>query len=466
MPERADVLDRDAPATGERTVAGAPVALRADRALDDYTAALQARMYSPLCGLLTSVGGLLRTRQAPAFFLEGAELTGVHVRQNLRAPRANAYHIGGFGLTPFESRIRVLGEALERYSGHAMAFAGALPVRHASHAELVAAGEPVLPAEAFGLFRPEQTRRDGFPFEPFDPGRTMGWIEVRSLVTGRADWVPAQFFLLGYALGESEPWLCSAVTTGTGAHVTAQNALRSGLEEIVQVDAAVGHWYGRTRSTHIESDARTARLDRLIDLSFGNRPRPEFHLLPSADLPGLTVACVLRAKLGVVPSVAVGLGSGGRLERVMYGALLEAIGVQSFAAWTHVSEQLDRPGHGTEGIYDLEGNVGHYAAPGGAGAVEERFADSDRAPAGSLPPDDTRPDRDRLRDVVRAFRDTGKRLYHHDFTTVDLRSLGFFAARLWSPDTLSLCFPSAPPAAHRRFEQYGGFTNRAPHPYP
>ncbi|GHF37418.1 MULTISPECIES: YcaO-like family protein [Streptomyces] len=435
---------------------------------DERTAALQRRMYSPLCGLLTSVGGLLRTRRAPGFFLEGAELTGVHVLEGLPAPKPNAYHIGGFGIQPFESRIRVLGEAIERYAGHAAAFGGTFTVRHASYTELAAAGEPVLPPEAFGVFLPGQYERPGFPFEPFDPDRPLGWLLLPSLSGGDDEraWIPAQFFLLGYVPRQDEPWLQSAVTTGTGAHTSGPNALRSALEELVQVDAALGHWYGTGTGVRILPDARTRQLDAIIARRCAGRPRPEFHLLPSADLPGLCVACILRATPGAVPAVAVGLGSGGRLQRVMYQALLEAVGVQSFAAWTYVSEGREEGRDGDKDIYDLEGNVARYAAPQGADTVEKRFAQSTAAPAGSLPPDDERPDRERLKDIVTAFRNTGKRLYHADLTTVDIRQLGFAAHRVWSPDTLSLCFPGAPPAAHRRFADYGGFADRGPHPYP
>jgi hypothetical protein len=67
---------------------------------------------------------------------------------------------------------------------------------------------------------------------------------------------------------------------------------------------------------------------------------------------------------------------------------------------------------------------------------------------------------------VEGFRDAGLRLVTLDLTTPDLADLGFVVVRVWSPDTLSLALPSAPPTAHRRFGAYGGATHRDPHPYP
>ncbi|MEO3807282.1 hypothetical protein [Nonomuraea sp. B1E8] len=57
-------------------------------------------------------------------------------------------------------------------------------------------------------------------------------------------------------------------------------------------------------------------------------------------------------------------------------------------------------------------------------------------------------------------------MLYADLTTRDARALGFTVARVWSPDTLSACLASAPPAAHPRFAAYGGIVRNDPHPYP
>jgi ribosomal protein S12 methylthiotransferase accessory factor len=53
-----------------------------------------------------------------------------------------------------------------------------------------------------------------------------------------------------------------------------------------------------------------------------------------------------------------------------------------------------------------------------------------------------------------------------DLTTPDIRDLGLRVLRVWSPDLLTLCLPSAPPLAHPRFGDYGGVGEEKPHPYP
>ncbi|MFF4414406.1 hypothetical protein ACFYY8_17910 [Streptosporangium sp. NPDC001559] len=64
-----------------------------------------------------------------------------------------------------------------------------------------------------------------------------------------------------------------------------------------------------------------------------------------------------------------------------------------------------------------------------------------------------------------AFARTGKQLSYLDLTTPDIRRLGLTVRRVWSPDTLGPCLPSAPPLLHRRFADYGGAANPEPHPY-
>ncbi|MEW2342868.1 YcaO-like family protein [Streptomyces griseoaurantiacus] len=439
---------------------------------DDQTARLRRRMHSPLCGLMPQLGFLSRPRYAPRLLVSGGDLTGVHVLRDQPRPKLGSYHIGGYGVRPYESHIRTLGEVVERYAGYVAAVSGAYPVRFATEAELaeLADGEPYFPIGSYRPFTEEQTASPGFPFSRPGPGDRFGWSRFTRLRDGRPTWLPAQLTTVGYVVRdrEGEPWVQPAVTTGTAAHTDPDKAALGALQEMAQIDAAVGHWYGATRSVRIRPGRRTAALLRLVARHchpLGGKP--EFHLLPSADLPGFTVACLLREPGGQVPAVVVGLGIDDRLESAMYKSFLEGVGVRALATWTSVQERTSGTGPGEEAIFDLESNVVLAASPEGARVVEERYGDCEEAGADDLPPDpEDRGAAHAVRRLVRAFHDTGKRLYAGDLTTVDAAALGFVVARFWSPDLLTLPLPSAPTAAHPRFAAYGGFRRHVPHPFP
>jgi thiazole/oxazole-forming peptide maturase SagD family component len=431
-------------------------------------------MLSPLCGLDQRIGFFTRSGFEPRFMTVGAEMTGIHVLRNEPPPKQAAYHIGGGGIVAEEALIRVLAETAERYSQ----FISEISERHeillTSHDELSRNREPVIGPDKLQYFSAEQFARAGFPFRPFRPDAPIGWITARSLVTTTTLWVPAQLLLVGYMpkRRHGEPWLCTAVTTGSAAHTNADEALRNGLLELIQIDSAMGHWYSPATAPRIMLDQRTVALERVIAHQFRfDRPTPTFYWLLNADLGGMTVACVLKNDPQVVPAAAVGLGSDLRLVDAMYKALLEAVGVAQLAKVV-LFEQAVSSDEGQRAtidpaqIFDLDRNVALYARPPHSSYIATKFDDRAPVEARDLPADFAGQPRDEVVHLVDGFRRTGKELVFLDLTTQDIRELGLCAIRVWSPDTLSLCLPSAPPLAHPRLLAYGGAGNENPHPYP
>jgi thiazole/oxazole-forming peptide maturase SagD family component len=442
------------------------------RQLQATTEAMLRRVLSPLCGLDCAIGFFNRGRGQPRFATVGAELTGVHTFIGAPKPERDVYHIGGSGVMVEEALIRALGETVERYAQFVAGVARQHPVTMATHAEMARRGR-VVPAESLRFFTDEQLARPGFPFHPFDPDMPLGWVEAPSLLDGGTLWVPAQLVLVGYAPDRhaGERRLLASVTTGSAAHTRTDRATLNALLELVQIDAAMGHWYSARRAPRIALDDRTDAVRRIVERRFQpHRPRPAFHWLESPDLAGMTVACVLEEPHPQRPAVAVGLGSDLRLEDAMYKALLEAVGVAQLAKLALFYDAVgDRPpaatGDGPPVIHDLNRNVAWYAEPGRATFLASKF-DQATVPASALPPDPEPGIRPGLRGLVDAFRASGKDLVLLDLSTSDVRSLGFVAVRVWSSATLSLALPTLPPASHPRFARYGGVRHERPHPYP
>jgi thiazole/oxazole-forming peptide maturase SagD family component len=258
------------------------------------------------------------------------------------------------------------------------------------------------------------------------------------------------------------------VTTGTAAHTSLAGAVRNALLELVQIDAAVGHWYGASDAVEIEPDARTAAALRLISrLLRPGGPEPRFLWLPSADLPGFAVACVIEWE--ELPRLAVGLGCDLNLSRALHKAFLEGAAVAQLAKVILFRQATagETPGAAEpDAIFDLDTNVAHYAVHPDAPAIVDKLTGCERRAALDLPADLGGTAAADVRLLLDAYVERGKRLVLLDLSTADVRALGFRVVRFWSPDLLALPLPSAPPLEHPRFADYGGAAHDAPHPYP
>lgn len=445
-----------------------------DLRLGHNTRLLLKAMLSPLCGLNPALGFMLRGRRDPRFFIAGAQLTGVHwITGQPPPPKPSSYHIGGAGVFPDEAIIRSLAETAERYSQLVAEISCHHTVLLTSHEELASRSEAVVAADKLRFFSPAQYGRTGFPFQPFSRDRLYGWVKAPSLLTETDVWVPAQLVFLGYKLrnNEGESWLMPAVTTGSAAHTNRARALRNALLELVQIDAVMGHWYSARTAPQVILDQRTRAIEKLISRQFCNfGPTPRFFWVQNSDLPGFTIACMIKAPQGETPAVSVGLGSDLNLLDAMYKSLLESVGVFHLGKLTLFDEKLDGDTMGGRidpaSLFDLDRNVAYYADSGNAAFLESKFVSRQSVLASNLPPDLSSGECEDVRLLAKAFRDTKKELVCLDLTTPDIHQLGLVAVRVWSPDTLSLSLPSAPSANHLRFKDYGGFQHENPHPYP
>ncbi len=428
------------------------------------TRRLLGRLTGPLSGLATTIGFVGRGAGEARLVIAGGEMTGVHVLRGQPPPAAGAYHIGGAGFTYDEALIRTLGETVERYASFLTATVRTRSVRQARCAELVGGGARVIAPRGLRWFTEAQLARPGFPFQSITADTSVGWTAARSLITGAESWLPGQEAFPGYLGQRGEPRYVSGVTTGSAAHSRLDAALRNGLLELVQIDAAMGHWYGHATAVRLRSSPRTHVVERAIRRRLPpGAELPRLYWLPSADLPGFAVACLIESPRP--PLLGVGLGCDLRLDAALGKAFLEAVAVAQLAKVILFRNRLQgrRPDPGA--LYDLDQNVAYYATEHRP-LLAARFPPADAVDAEDLPPEQSGSPREDVAELVRAFAATGKDLALIDLTTADVRELGMWALRVWSPDVLTLSLPSAPPMAHDRFAAYGGARDDGPHPYP
>lgn len=431
------------------------------------TKKLVRRLLSPLCGLNTNINFISHESTEPNILTAGAELTGVHIIQGLTTKhRPGSHHIGGSGSYHDEVLIKVVGETIERYSQMIAEKNDKYPIIFASYREMLKRNEAILSPEKLQFFSAEQTKQNEFPFQVFSETSPLSWIRAYSLISKQNIWVPAQLIYVGYKIRhqQGEPWLFSAVTTGTASHTNPTDALRNAILELTQIDTAMGHWYTETKAVAIEFDNRIKIFSDYIKSTLpATTPIPQFFWLKNADLGDFTIACVFESKS--IPAVAVGLGSDTRLMHAMQKAYLEAIGVVALAKLVLINKSLSAE-LGNKPIFDLDTNVALYGKGMHNTIFKKKFNSSHTLPASQLPKDVARENLDDLKYLIDKYTSTGKELLFFNLTCSEAKELGFCVSRVWSPDTLSLCLPSAVQKAHTRFQAYGNVSHVTPHPYP
>lgn len=424
---------------------------------------LKRSVYSPLCGLLTSVGYSLHPQGGPKVRVNGGELTGMHLLLNRAAPKPGSYHIGGVGLNKFESEIKVYAEAVERYCAGTAILHSSLERRWASRSELLSTtDDTVLDLSSLGFSEPSSNGH----FDPYDDEVPLTWVKVPRVDCVGADWVPAQLFYLGYnpRRRDGEPWIGTAVTTGTAVHSTRLKAISAAAYELVQVDAAMGFWYGALNPIRIDlAGERLCLLRKLLNRVAGKNHEFRFYWLETSGMQGFTIACVMVSEGRELPFVAIGLGADQTLESAMYKAFLETAGVRMLSIWTSFDSSR---GISTTDMLDLDSNVSHYAlSEEGARFVINRFESGSTLFAQDLPEDCTFTGEEQVKNLLTGISSVSP-LYVEDFTTREIEGLRLKCVRLWAPGLLSLSLPSAPMSRHPRYNDYGGFANSEPHPYP
>ena len=430
---------------------------------------LAKKLLSPFCGMNTHINFVSHETKEPRLLTAGGELTGVHLLQGLPKSRPGIHHIGGSGTYLNEALIKTLGETIERYSQLVAEVNSQHKIVFATYHEMHNRNEDIIDSKKLNFFSDEQFSLEKFPFQKFQENKPMGWVKAFSLTQKKNIWVPAQLLFVGYTIKrqEGEPWIFSSVTTGTAAHTTPQLALRSALLELTQLDSAMGHWYTNTQAPLIQFDERTRIVEKyILETLPVHAVMPKFFWIKNADLSDFTIACVFETS--GIPKVAVGLGADTSLNDAICKAYLEATGVVALSKIILIDKELSLAvkSFDEKHAYNLDTNVGYYACGKNYAKFKDRFDDSFCIKASDLPADLSRLEYSDIQCLTEKFTCLGKDLFYLDMTASEAKTLGFSVARVWSPDTLSLCLPSAPPITHMRFKAYGGVTHVAPHPYP
>ncbi|WP_136715608.1 YcaO-like family protein [Halorientalis salina] len=256
-----------------------------------------------------------------------------------------------------------------------------------------------------------------------NPGEetSIEWVPGKNLITGGEVELPAEFV---HFPPPAERFR-SAVTTGLGLGNGSVEALRSGLYEVIERDAAMLAWY--STFDPLELDVVDDGFETLV-----TRARSE----------GLSVTPLLLTQDVDVPVVAVAVHRE-EWPRFALGsaAHLDAASAARSALAEAVQNWLELRGMGPEKAADASGAIGHYADRPQAA---EAFIDADgTVPGESVGADEVPTGQAHLDTVIDRLDDAGLDVYASRTTTPDVAALGFETVRALVPSAQPLFFENA-----------------------
>lgn len=396
---------------------------------------------SPHCGIVTEVQrmhvrdpGVSRVYGYGAS-LEVATALGFEPFRRVRGEYAEIWRTGAEGrngsrvaFDRTRAFVRAVGEALERY---ACCTYDPAPLVTARWSEV--RGEALDPRACQMPSAEEYARMPGYA--PFDPGRPMRWAWGWSLRDGRPRLVPAQLCWLMYNPIEGERFMIPTTSTGWALHHTCEEAIHTGLREIVERDAFFITWLNRLQVPRLDLDSvEDPAVARFRDdiRQAGSRIQvlvtttdigiPSFAVCIGDDRPGRPAFMVT---LGAHPDPARGLR-----QAIEEAAMMHLDGMMRVR-----SGQLSAPER-QEDIELMSHHGEFYLRQRNLPAVEWLLADGPRVRMKDIPSAASADVWEETLHMVRAFERAGLDALFVDATPPDLREAGWVAVKTLVPGTV------------------------------
>ncbi|MFC5052133.1 YcaO-like family protein [Saccharothrix xinjiangensis] len=140
---------------------------------------------------------------------------------------------------PLEARVCALGEVLERYA------AGVYDPSRFVRASLAELGSAAIDPRDLPLGSARDYQAADGAFLPYEPDLVIDWVEATDLADGARRLVPAIAVHVPYRPPRRREQLLAPNSTGLAAGSTRAQAVRGGLLEVVERDAAAISWYHR-----------------------------------------------------------------------------------------------------------------------------------------------------------------------------------------------------------------------------
>ena len=325
-----------------------------------------------------------------------------------------------------------IGEALERYSASYLP-----PGAHVILASARDLGPEAVDPAQFALFSEAQHADPEFPYERFIDTTVIRWVRGFELPSGQPKYLPLQLTYMPWHFRQSdEAAIGHATSSGIACGPTLEEAILTGLLEVIERDAVMLTWYNRLSLPRLEWTGH-AGLTALAERYFEPAGLRYTAVDLSVFLGVPTAFGVVRGHPGVVGAIGVGAGSAPTVEVAWRKALAEAFSVQRWIR-DRALEAPERVGLDADEIATFTDHCLYYVTHDRAELTSFLDASPETVDVGGVGPLEGDTVLGQIEAIMRRLHARGVTAYAVDITAPDVRDAGFAVAHVIAPELCPL----------------------------
>ncbi|MCW9054903.1 MAG: YcaO-like family protein [Candidatus Pacebacteria bacterium] len=373
---------------------------------------------------------------------------------------------------------RTLGECVERFLWR---------YENESNSEYITASYEEMPERTLDIFSvvgfSNEQRADN-KFIQFTEKTPLRWVPSTSLISNKKIYCPAQFssayymgfvqtpFLKDEKSRRDEPMLRWCVSTGLATGASTEDALVSGILEIIERDAFMISYLNKLTPPQVDLEELALR-DKEVSLilkSFKRHNLEAYVLELPTDFPVAVYCTVIKDKSGVGPSIAVGASADFDKKTCLLDSMSEALSVR-----VSVRSLSKRHSNKIKNM-NQDGRLIHWAQKEQLEKLNFFLGGEKKKCAFTTNKTGrVRHGKEELKELIHSFKKNGQELCYVDLTTKETRGAGFFTVNVIAPEMQPLHLNEFVPYLSgkrlREVPEKLGYTsaetlNTEPHPFP
>jgi thiazole/oxazole-forming peptide maturase SagD family component len=372
-----------------------------------------------------------------------------------------SYHLAGYGITRQETLIRLIGEAIERYSLIYCHEYLKNKIFRGSYNNLKKIGYNVMDLKFLNVFN--ETKEINHVLND----DIIGWFKLIDVINNEPIFIPAQIFFLTYSPVNkmNEKINITSVSTGTAAHTSYENAFKNSLIEYLQTDSLMLFWYGKNvHAPEVVLDTETKNFLKK------NKLLPENHKILILDLtfdkPFPIFLVIIHGE--EYPKFSFGIQGSHSPHQALYRGLLESASVMNYldGAFFNNTEDFIRARDKKQVFDNLDSNSIFWANESQISA-KNNFLKSKMRGKINISDIKTVDETNFITKILDYIKINNFNLGCYDITCpeIGLRR-EWYVTRTIIPELLPMCIPNSCFYNHPRFLKVGGCEYILPHPLP